>query len=98
MVKTAPINQPKLLTKAEEKLFAALKKYDTVAHAAQEIGISAKTAYNMLYRLRIKYRKARRFVNFIEASKRGSETLRMVLTSRMDLAKAPEKEDEEEEY
>lgn len=97
MVKVEPKEKPKVLTKAEEKLFIAMKEWDTVANAAQEVGIAPKTAYNMLYRLRAKYRKARRFVNFMEAQKRNSDTIRMVMTSRMDLAEKKEIDLEEEE-
>lgn len=88
-------DKPKLLTKQEEKLWNALKAYDTVAFAAQSIGFKPKTAYNMLYRLRQKYLKARRFVNFVEGSKRGCPTIRMVMTSRREMRGETELEEKE---
>ena len=72
-----------VLTKSEEKLIEALKISDTVKLAALKVGIKSKTAYNMLYRLRRKYLKARRFVNYVEAQKRRHDLVTMVLTHRM---------------
>ena len=76
-----------VLTKREEELWTAIKTHDTVAFAARTIGLKPKTAYNMMYRLRRKYLKARRFVNFIEGNKRGNPLIKMVMTSRMEMAK-----------
>lgn len=89
-----------VLTSSEAKLWEALKQYDTVALAAQKVGLQRKTAYNMLYRLRRKYTKARRFVNFVEGAKRYSDLIRMVMTSRMEMVreeKAKETASEQEE-
>jgi len=77
-------NEPRILTTSEEKLLSALKDSMTVKDAAGRIGLREKTAYNMLLRLRKKYGKARHFVNFIDAQKRRSDLMRMVLTSRLD--------------
>ena len=92
------------LTCLEEKLLRALKEVDTVGFAAQKVGITTKTAYNVLYRLRKKYVKARRFVNYVDAQKRRHDRLAMVLTDRMmetelqrDLEPKKEPEEAQEE-
>ena len=92
------------LTYLEEKLLRALKEVDTVGFAAQKVGITTKTAYNVLYRLRKKYVKARRFVNYVDAQKRKHDRLAMVLTDRMtetelqrDLEPKKEPEEAQEE-
>ena len=74
---------PRVLTNLEERLLMALKDVDTVGFAAQKVGIKTKTAYNIFYRLRKKYVKARRFVNYLDAQKRRHDRLAMVLTDRM---------------
>lgn len=74
-----------VLKKSEEKLLDCLADSVSVKDACKKLRISSKTAYNMLYRLRQKYVKARAFVNKIEAQKRRSETLRKVLTIRVKL-------------
>lgn len=81
MVKTTA---QKLLTNTEEQLLETLKDVNTVSFAANKIGIKTRTAYNILYRLRKKYVKARRFVNYIEAQKRGHTLIKMVLTDRVE--------------
>jgi len=92
------------LTCLEEKLLRALKEVDTVGFAAQKVGITTKTAYNVFYRLRKKYVKARRFVNYVDAQKRRHDRLAMVLTDRMtetelqrDLEPKKEPEEAQEE-
>jgi hypothetical protein len=92
------------LTCLEEKLLRALKEVDTVGFAAQKVGITTKTAYNVFYRLRKKYVKARRFVNYVDAQKRKHDRLAMVLTDRMtetelqrDLEPKKEPEETQEE-
>ena len=74
--------QPNVLSRTEEDLINALKGVDTVGLAALKIGIKTKKAYNILYRLRKKYVKARRFVNKIDAQKKYG-LVAMVLTDRM---------------
>jgi molybdenum-dependent DNA-binding transcriptional regulator ModE len=86
----------KVLKKLEEKLLEALADSVSVKEASTKIGISYKTAYNTLYRLRQKYIKYRAYVNKIDAQKRRSKLLRMVLTSR--LGQEEEVEPEEEEW
>lgn len=88
--------QPKVLSETEEKLLNALKVVDTVGFAADKVGIKTKTAYNILYRLRKKYIKARRFVNVIEAQKRSHNLATMVLTDRMQERELEEEPQEEE--
>ncbi|MEM1551552.1 MAG: hypothetical protein QXH03_02645 [Candidatus Bathyarchaeia archaeon] len=88
--------QFKVLTKAEEKLLNALIESVSVKEAALKIGLTYKTAYNMLYRLRKKYNKARAFVNKIDAQKKRCKLLKMVLTSR--IGEGEEAETEYEEY
>ena len=87
-------DQPKVLRPIEEKLIEALKRVDTVRFAAEKVGISTKRAYNLLYRLRKKYVRARRFVNTIDAQKKY-RLVRMVLTDRMQDAEPEEKPEEE---
>ncbi len=84
----------KALTRTEEKLLLALKDTNTVALAAQKIGLKPKTCYNVLFRLRKKYYKARRLVNAIEPLRGHYENILMVLTDRRAEAyekKQPEK-------
>jgi len=83
-----------VLTKSEEKLIEALKISETVKLAALKVGIKTKTAYNILYRLRRKYLKARRFVNYVEAQKRRHDLVTMVLTHRM-MERELEEDDED---
>lgn len=88
----------KVLTKAEEKLIKNLKTMDTVKAAAIKMHLSPKTVYNMLYRLRRKYYRARRLVNTIEANKRGHRLIKMVLTDRLHSKEEPLKTEEDEEH
>lgn len=85
----------KVLTNSEEKLWKALKNHTSVKEAANAIGISPKTAYNMLNRLRKKYTKYRRFVNFVDGQKK-SRIIKLVMTSRMTVnEEIDETEDDE---
>lgn len=56
---------------------------DTIKFAAQKAGIKPHTAYNILYRIRQKYKKYRGFVNTIDAQKRRGGLFKMALTDRM---------------
>lgn len=88
----------KVLTRTEEKLLQALKQVDTVGFAAQKIGIKTKTAYNILYRLRKKYYRARRLVNSLEPLRGHYDLLALVLTDRrVEAQEKKESEFEEEE-
>lgn len=80
MVKKADM---KILSKKEEQMIQLLKVTETAKAAAIKMHIAPKTIYNMLYRLRQKYYKARKLVNKIEASKRGHPLIKMVLTDRL---------------
>lgn len=75
-------NEMKVLSKKEEQLLQLLKRFDTVKAAADEMRIAPKTCYNMLYRLRQKYYRARKLVNKIESNKRSNPLVKMVLTDR----------------
>lgn len=72
----------KVLTPSEEKLLNALKDSDTVALAAQKVHLKPKTCYNILYRLRRKYYRARKLVNTIEPLRGHYDTVALVLTDR----------------
>jgi molybdenum-dependent DNA-binding transcriptional regulator ModE len=87
--------KPKVLKRIEERLLEVLADSVSVKEAASRIGISYKTAYNTLYRLRQKYVKARAYVNKIDAQKKRGKLLRMVLTSRLGQEEEVEIEEEE---
>jgi len=70
--------------KAEfQRLFEAIAATSTVKGAALKLGISPRAAYNLLYKLRNKYVKARKIVNFVDSQKRRDKRIRMVLTDRV---------------
>ena len=69
----------------ERKLLNAINEHIYVKEAAGSIGITVRTAYNILYRLRKKYLKAQTFVNTILAQKRRSPLLSRVLTKKVDI-------------
>lgn len=73
-----------VLTKTERDLINAMKLTDTVAFAAQKIGIKKGHAYNILLRLRRKYLRARRLVNTLDPIKGRHDLIMMVLTDRME--------------
>jgi len=75
-------NKPKMLSRREGDLLEALQDTVTLKDAANKIGLAAKTAYNMVARLRRKYYEARHFTNWYDAQKKRSERMRMVLTDR----------------
>lgn len=80
------------LTKSEQKLIEAMRDSLTIKDACDKIGISPRTGYTILYRLRRKYRKARRFVNLLDSKRRGNELLNKILRKRYEY-----REEEEEE-
>lgn len=88
----------KVLTKTEEKLLNAMKETDTVSLAALKIHIKPKTAYNILYRLRRKYYKARKLVNTLEPLRGHYDRIALVLTDRRLEAEEKRKQPEEEEW
>ena len=77
--------KPDLFSERERKLINAINEHFIVKEAAESIGITVRTAYNMLYRLRNKYLKAQTFVNTILAQKRRSPLLNRVLTKKVDI-------------
>ncbi len=84
------------LTDNEEKLLKAMQGKLTVKDAALAIGISTRTAYNVLYRIRRKYLKAREFVNKILAYRRSDKLIDYVLSPRVPLWKEIKELEEEE--
>lgn len=94
---SSSISTEKVLSKREEKLLDAIAESVSVIEASKKLRISPKTAYNILYRLRRRYQKARALVNKIEAQRRRSDTLRKVLTIRVKLEETTEEETEKEE-
>ena len=76
-----------MLTKREKDLIEAIKRYLYVKDAAHAIGISERTAYNMLYRIRRKYRKAREFVNQILALRKSHPIFDKLLSMKVPLWK-----------
>jgi len=88
------------LTQKEKNLLNAIKKHITVKEAAISLGISPRTAYNVLFRIRRKYRKARDLVNTIIGYRRSDGYLDRLLALRQPLwreIKRLEKLEEEEE-
>jgi predicted DNA-binding protein YlxM (UPF0122 family) len=84
----------RVLSKPQKKLLAAMIDSVSIVEAAEKIGMSRKTAYNLLYSLRKKYAKARAFVNYVDAQKRRGQLFKRVLTDRISVE---EKELETEE-
>jgi len=88
-----------MLTKRETELLEAIKHTVTVKEAAQSIGLSPRTAYNMLFKIRRKYRRARRLVNQIIAYRKADGYLDRLLALREPLWKQiKEQEKIEQEY
>jgi hypothetical protein len=75
------------LTVREQKLLEAMKGKVTVKDAASAMGISVRTAYNMLYRIRRKYSQAREFINKILAYRRSAPLIDAVLSLKVPLWK-----------
>ena len=76
-----------MLTKRERELLDAIKHHITVKDAAHSIGLSARTAYNMLYKIRRKYKKARDLVNLIISYRRQDRFLNRLLALKQPLWK-----------
>ena len=76
-----------LLTKREKQLLDSLKNKYSVKDGAVALGISPNTAYNMIYRIRKKYREARNFINTILTYRRTSSLLDVVLSIKQPLWK-----------
>lgn len=90
------VNKLRVLSKPQKKLLEAMIDSVSVKEAALKCGIKPKTAYNLLYSLRKKYRKARTFVNTIDAQKRRSSLFKMVLTDRVSVEEKQLEEEEDE--
>ena len=76
-----------ILTDKEKKLLDAINEHGYVKDAAQALGISPRSAYNILYRLRNKYALARVYINQLLAYRRKSPVLEKVLTKRVSIDK-----------
>jgi hypothetical protein len=85
------------LTVKEQKLLEAMKGKYSVKDAASAIGISVRTAYNMLYRIRRKYSQAREFINKILAYRRAEPLIDAVLSPKVPLWKEIKEMEETEE-
>ena len=86
-----------MLTAREKQLLEAIKHNITVKKAAQSIGMSERTAYNMLYKIRKKYRKARDLVNNIISYRRSDGYLDKLLALKQPLWKEIKELEKEEE-
>jgi len=75
----------RVLSNPQKKLLIAMIDSVSIVEAADKIGMSRKTAYNLLYSLRKKYAKARAFVNYVDAQKRRGKLFKMVLTDRVSI-------------
>ena len=76
-----------MLTSRERQLLDAIKRSVSVKQAAQSIGMSERTAYNMLYKIRKKYRKARELVNAVLSYRRSDGYLDRLLALKQPLWK-----------
>ena len=86
-----------MLTQKERELLEAIKHHITVKDASQSLGISERTAYNMLYRIRRKYKRARDFVNTILAYRKSDRFLDRLLALKQPLWKEMKELEKEEE-
>lgn len=73
------------LTKAEEKLLTAMLNVESVKMAALELGITTHTAYNVIYRMKQKYKKFRGYVNTLDAQKRRGGLIKKIFGSKKKL-------------
>jgi hypothetical protein len=83
------------LTESERKLLDKIAEYDSVKAAAVHSQISERTAYNVLYRIRNKYKYARGFINTILAYRKKSLRLDQVLSKRVVMDALEEEESHE---
>jgi len=90
-------DKKELLTKSERKLWASMLQHKTLKEAAVDIGISPKTAYNMIDKLRRKYYDNMSFNNFINNAKGKNELISMLFTRRTRHRKKPSPEEDQEE-
>ena len=86
-MKNMPTIKTRFLTDREKKILEAIDKHLYVKDAAHALGLTPRTVYNVLYRLRNKYIEARWFVNIMLAYKRKSKLLNRVLTKRVPIEK-----------
>lgn len=94
--KQVPSHIKPFLTEKERKLLDTIAEWDSVKSAATHIQISERTAYNVLYRIRNRYKYARGFINTILSYRKRSPRLDLVLSKRvpMEILEREEKEDE----
>lgn len=85
-----------MLTEKQKQLLDTIKRHASVKDAAAAMGISVRTAYNMLYKLRKKYRKQRGFVNAILSYRRTSGHLNKLLSTKQPLWKEIKELEKEE--
>ena len=75
------------LTQKEERLLKAIKGKISVKDAALALGISPRTAYNTLYKIRRKYVKAREFINKVLAYRKSDGLIDRLLSPKVPLWK-----------
>jgi hypothetical protein len=80
-----PVAKKRFLTEKERKLLDTIAECDSVRTAASHCQITARTAYNMLYRIRNRYQYARGFINTILAYRKKSLRLEQVLSKRVPM-------------
>ena len=71
------------LSRKEKMLLDVLVEVDTASHAAVKLGLSESTVYNMLYRLRKKQERARRFINVLLGYRNRSPLIDKLLSRRV---------------
>jgi len=79
-----------LLSKREIRLLTICVEVISLKDAARKMGVTDSTAYNMIHRIRRKYKESRKTVNTILNYKRRSSLLEKVLEVR----KVEEEEEE----
>lgn len=89
-----PFSHREFLTKKERSLLDAIAEWDTVKGAAGNLQISERTAYNMLYRIRNRYKYARGFINTVLNYRKKSPRLDQVLSKRVPMEVLEREENE----
>lgn len=87
-----PLQIRDMLTPRQRQILEKLKERDFARHAANALGVSESTIYNELYRIRNKYKMARKYINTILRYRQISPLLDNVLSRR------PTREEEEESF
>ncbi len=84
------------LTEREKQILDKIVETDSIKTAANALGVSPATIYNVLYRIREKQRKARLFINKLLPYRRH-RVLRKVLAPKLTVQELEELTREEEE-